>query len=124
MQLKQTVSLKLSQDTGATPQLLIADFSEAFTEQEDYNEGASHLYRLETATTDEQLSLGSVSSAEGLAIICDRAIEIKFNDTDGTNRSITLRENKLSVVHADFTALYASNNSGDPAIVRYAVWGD
>jgi hypothetical protein len=124
LQLKQSLQLILSQDSGTVPRLKIADFDEAFTDATSVNEGGALVHRINTGVTDAVVSLGSVAAAKGLAIIADKAVSIKFNDIDGTNRSLTLVPNKTSVIHANFTALYLSNATGDTSYVRYVVWGD
>lgn len=124
LQLKQDLSLILSQDSGTVPKIKLADFSEAFTDITSVNEGGSMVARVDDAQTDQQLSLGTVSAAKGMAIISDREVDLKLNDTDGTDRSITLIAGKVSVLHAEFSALYITNASGFDAYIRYAVWGD
>ncbi len=124
LQLKQALTLVLSQDSGTCPKLQLANFDEAFTDTTSYDEGGAQVARVNDAVTDQVLSLGTVTAAEGLAIVSDKEVSLKINNTDGTDRAIVLLPNKVSVLHAEFSALYVSNASGDPAYIRYAVWGD
>ena len=124
LQLIQDLTLKLSKDTGSKPLLLLASFSESFTESTELNESTTLHYKLATGTTDQQVNLGSVSAAEMLYIKADQAIKLKLNDTDGTSREITLKANKASILHADFTALYLSNDTGNEAEIHIVVAGD
>ena len=124
LQLKQEITFKLSQDSGTNPKKLLADFVESFTDTTDQSESATYFYTIADATSDEQVQLGSVASPKGLAIVVDQAIKLKLNDTDGTSREIILVPNKLSVLHAEFSAIYLTNDTGSSSSIRVAVWGD
>lgn len=123
IQLKQSLTLKLSEDSGSNPQLNLTCINETSAIEDTLEESYATKAVIATGAVDQQIDLGTISQPQGLHIKSDQDIEIKLNNTDGTDRSLTLKANLPSLLHAEYSALYVSNSSGNEACVRIVAWG-
>ena len=124
LQLLQSLSFKLSEDSGTKPLLLVADRQESITEVDDLSESITSVLDIATGTVDQSVALGTINNPKMLYIKSDQAVKIKLNNTDGTDRELTLKENKASVLHIEYSALYVSNDTGSAAKVVVIAAGD
>ena len=88
--------------------------------------GMSQIIAVANGASDQQLSIGGLSTAKLLHLWADGGITVKLNTTGGTALPIgsgTSQAGLLTLVGDGITAVYVSNSSGSTRALRYAVAG-
>lgn len=94
--------------------------------QEDatHYEDAGGTYSIPASTTDQSITIGTVSLASIFVIEPTDDIYIKFVNGAGTSQQLKFIGGTKSVLHMEFTGLLFSNPSSSAVTGRYFVVGD
>lgn len=90
----------------------------------DYNEDASGRFQLAASVVDEALSMGTVVLGKLLFIKVDTDCQLKVTNGLGDSQLLTLKANKTSIMHMEFTGIKLTNPGTTVIRGKYCVVGD